>query len=275
MSRTPWKQLMESVLSEGQEIEYYLEDKLLSVALPTGEEANELSFVVTGGSDEDEASSADKQRGVNLLRKTLKLLQSKGYFGDVGEFLSRADVKRKLSAYGLLQAPLTQTINHKMLKRMLIQAGLKVVSATQYDKAAERDLDQEADPEELQRYKDSLKRDDDTNNATLQQDLQKKQDVEDTEENYKKEESMNLARRILHRKHLSERPLPRPAEVRQSLLQGKQELEQVMELVDNSFVSVQELQGSNDRLSDMLEPVFKDLEKAKDILDEMYKESSV
>lgn len=272
--RTPWKQLMESVLKEGREIEYYIEDRLLSVALPTGEEADELSFVVAGGSDEDQVSSGEKQRGINLLRKTLKLLQDKGYFGDVSEFLSKADVKRKLSAYGILQAPLIQPINHKILKRMLIQSGLKVVSATQYDKNVERDLDQQADPEELQRYKDSLKQDDDINNITLQKDLEKEKEPEVNEE------SMNLARRILHRKNLSE---GRPGNIkklkplyRKGLLIGaSQEIEHALERIDNAMKNVQELQFQLEQMqtdemetdmSEMLNPVFEDLQVAQQII---------
>lgn len=276
--KSTWKQLMENILTEGKEIEYYIEDKLLSVALPTGEEATELSFVVTGGSDEDEGTVVEKQRGINLLRKVLKLLQDKGYFGDVGEFLSRADVKRKLSAYGIMQAPLSQPINHKILKRMLIQSGLKVVSATQYDKEMERQLDKQADPEELQRYKDSMDQDDDANNVTLAQDLKKKQDKE-PEVN---EESMNLARRILHRKALQERNInpKRLKPVYNRAIVGNT-LDHLRDRIQNAFKNTQYLQKQfediqaqydfdmNEDMSEMLNPVFEDLEAAIKILDDL------
>jgi len=171
------------LLQEAREVEYYIEDKLLSVTMPP--ESNELSFFLTGGEDEDETTGQEKTRAVRLLFKILKLLQSKGLFGDVNQFWSDASVKRRLASYGILHAPLTQPIKHKTLVQILKSAGLDVISSHQYDKQKEKDFDQQADPEELEKYKQSLDRD---NNKSLGVSSAKPDDEQDDDDDTKKKE---------------------------------------------------------------------------------------
>lgn len=188
-----WKFIAETLvknqhlITEAKEIEYYIEDKLLSVVMSTQGEASEVTFFVAGGSDEGGGASVDeKQRGTRLLVKILKLLQNKGYFGDVAQFLSGSAVKRQLINYGIVHVPLSTPMAHKELRRILHSAGLEVVSATQYDKAQEKTLDKKANPKELEKYHQSLEQPDEDE----QEEEEPKQPDYDDDEDEDKDDDM-------------------------------------------------------------------------------------
>ena len=196
-----WKQIAENlIITEAQEAEYYIEDKLISMVMPTDGDTDEVTFFIGGSGDGDgDGPSADeKHRGTRLLVRILKLLQNKGYFGDVAKFLSGADVRRQLSNYGILHAKLLQPMKHRDLKRIISNAGLSVVSSDQYNQDAEPET-----PAEIEGHM----------NAQAQQDInpntnnQSMPDDEDDEENKMKEEGMNFMHRMMYRQRLmKERP---------------------------------------------------------------------
>ncbi len=222
-----------SPLNEAREVELYIEDKLLSATL-TAPESDEISFFTAGGSDDDTATAGEKQKSVRLLYRTLKLLQVKGYFGDVQKFWSNVDVKRKLANYGILHAPLAQPIRHKQFTQLLKNAGLDAVSAQQYDKAKERDMDDQVDPDELQRYQDAPDEPDDDydGNVSLANDKRK------TKKPATEEEALNIVERMMRRKELIERPIANLSKARakgKSMKDALDSLESITQFIEGAM----------------------------------------
>ena len=157
--------------------------------MTTGQEASELTFFLAGGDDSDKFSAGDKTKAKRLLFKILKMLASKGYFGDVEKFWNDMEIKRKMANYGIVHVPLAQPIKHRQFASMMKNVGLDIVSAQQFDKSQERELDQQADPDELQQYN--------RDNEKEPQQIDRKND-EETDDDIE-EESMSVMERYAHR----------------------------------------------------------------------------